>query len=84
MSNFAKNLKLCPAGTFFGGMGGKRGPLGVFPFGHDQGWKEKFLHMLISHFNGADVFHVFARLSSTLRKQLPHSYLLEQEKILTV
>ena len=83
MTNFAKNLKLCPAASFFGG-GGKTLPLAVFPFDHDRDWRDTFIHTVASHFNGADIFHVFARLSSKLRKQLPQSYLLDQEKTLTV
>jgi hypothetical protein len=50
----------------------------------DKGFKHNYLLMVISYFNGSDLFHVFGRLSKEIREELPSSGLLDQEKSLRV
>ena len=50
----------------------------------DKGFRHNFMLMVISFFNGSDLLHVFARLNKEIRKELPDSGLLDQEKILRI
>ena len=35
------------------------------------GFKWNYMFMVLSYFNGSDLFHVFSRLSSKVREELP-------------
>ena len=50
----------------------------------DKGFKQNYMMMVISYFNGSDLLHIFARLNKSLRAKLPNSGLLDQQKVLRV
>ena len=44
----------------------------------DKGFRHNYMLMVMSFFNGSDLYHIFARLNKKIREELPEAGLLEK------
>jgi len=77
--SFGTHLTIRHSPSFFN----KESSEPLLPFNvRKRGLKHHLMLTVMSHFSGSDVFHIFARLSRSIRAELPTAGLLDQEKVI--